>query len=109
MDALLFGGLAPLTESRKRCLALTAILLGILYFGSTMIPNIWTAFKFTGATTAVSLGFTFPSLIALRLSKEGSGLSVRENIVSWFMLILAIIVSIVGVCGNIYSISSQGD
>ncbi|XP_060205249.1 amino acid transporter AVT6E [Lycium barbarum] len=110
VDALLFGGSAPLTESRKRCLALTAILLALLYLGSTMIPNIWTAFKFTGATTAVSLGYTFPSLIALRLSKEGgSGLSVREKILSWFMLTLAIIVSVVGVSGNIYSLSSKGN
>ncbi|KAK4735718.1 hypothetical protein R3W88_009979 [Solanum pinnatisectum] len=109
VDALLFEGSAPLTESRKRCLALTAVLLALLYFGSTMIPNIWTAFKFTGATTAVSLGYTFPSLIALRLGKQGSGLSMREKILSWFMLILAIVVSIVGVGGNIYSMSSESD
>ncbi|KAL3528915.1 hypothetical protein ACH5RR_008237 [Cinchona calisaya] len=106
VDAMLFEGSAPLHESRKRCLTLTIVLLGLIYFGSTMIPNIWTAFKFTGATTAVSLGFTFPALIALKLSKEGINLSFGEKLVSWFMLILAIIVSVAGVTGNVYSIKS---
>ncbi|KAL3655471.1 hypothetical protein CASFOL_001257 [Castilleja foliolosa] len=60
-----------------------------------------------GATTAVSLGFTFPSLIALRLSKEGIGLSRVESLLSWLMLTLAIIVSVVGVVGNIFSLRSD--
>lgn len=107
VDALIFQKSAPLSESRKRSLGLTAILLVILYIGSTMIPSIWTAFKFTGATTAVSLGFTFPSVIALRLNKEGLGLSNSEKFLAWFMLILAIIVSIVGVIGNIFSLESK--
>lgn len=109
MDTLFFSGSPPLTESRKRCLGWTFVLLGITYFGSTMIPNIWTAFKFTGATTAVSLGFTFPSLVALRLSKRGVKLSLREMALCWLMFILAINVSIVGVIGNIYSLESQSE
>ncbi|GAA0138373.1 amino acid transporter [Lithospermum erythrorhizon] len=107
MDSLFFAGSPPLTESRKRCLGWTFVLLGLTYFGSTTVPNIWTAFKFTGATTAVSLGFTFPSLIALRLSKGGIYLNEREKFICWFMLILAVIVSIVGVIGNIYTLNSQ--
>ncbi|KAG2723168.1 hypothetical protein I3760_02G158800 [Carya illinoinensis] len=109
VDALVFEGSAPLLESRKRSLGLTAVSLVIVYFGSTMIPNIWTAFKFTGATTAVSLGFIFPSLIALRLSKQGGGLSSGEKFLSWLMLILAIVVGIVGVIGNIYSMESHSE
>ncbi|KAL6539113.1 Amino acid transporter avt6e [Orobanche gracilis] len=104
VDTLIFEGLNPLSESRKRCLVLTFVLLGLIYLGSTMVPNIWTAFKFTGATTAVSLGFTFPSLIVLRLSKEGNGLSCMERFLSWLMLTLAIVVGILGVIGNIFSI-----
>ncbi|OAY36936.1 hypothetical protein MANES_11G061300v8 [Manihot esculenta] len=107
VDDMVFEGSAPLAESRKRSLALTAVLLGLIYFGSTMVPNIWTAFKFTGATTAVSLGFIFPSLIALKLSDRGESLSHGEKLLSWFMLIMAIIVSIVGVIGNIYSLKGQ--
>ncbi|XP_039051662.1 amino acid transporter AVT6E-like [Hibiscus syriacus] len=111
VDRLVFEGSAPLTESRKRSFALTVILLMLIYVGSTMIPNIWTAFKFTGATTAVSLGFTFPALIALRLSQQEEGLSLSrvEKLLSWLMLILAIIVSISGTIGNIYTIQSKSE
>ncbi|KAK9069817.1 hypothetical protein SSX86_010213 [Deinandra increscens subsp. villosa] len=107
VDELAFNGSSPLQENRKRCLALTFVLLALVYLGSTMIPSIWTAFKFTGATTAVSLGFTFPALIALRLSSQGPGLTSRERFLAWLMLSLAVIVSVVGVAGNIYSLQSK--
>lgn len=109
VDALVFEGSAPLSESRKRSLALTMVLLGLIYFGSTMIPNIWTAFKFTGATSAVSLGFIFPCLVALRLGHRRDSLSAVERLFSWSMLIVAIAVSIVGVIGNIYSLNSESE
>ncbi|KAF8103060.1 hypothetical protein N665_0188s0020 [Sinapis alba] len=109
VDTLLFEGSPPLSESKKRSLGLTVILLALIYIGSTMIPNIWTAFKFTGATSAVSLGFTFPALIALRLGKQSNSLSVVERSVSWLMLILAVVVSVVGTLGNIYSLRSKSD
>ncbi|MFS7950810.1 putative amino acid transporter, transmembrane domain-containing protein [Helianthus anomalus] len=108
VDELVFNGSGPLSENRKRCLALTFVLLALVYLGSTMIPSIWTAFKFTGATTAVSLGFTFPALIALRLSSQGPGLTSGERFLAWLMLSLAVIVSVVGVAGNIYSMQSKG-
>ncbi|XP_021813365.1 amino acid transporter AVT6E [Prunus avium] len=109
VDALVFEGSPPLTESRKRCFILTLVLLGLIYLGSTVIPNIWTAFKFTGATTAVSLGFIFPSLIALKLGRKGDGLSLVEKTLSWLMLIMAIAVSIVGIIGNVYSLRSKSE
>ncbi|KAK1435667.1 hypothetical protein QVD17_01433 [Tagetes erecta] len=106
IDALAFSGAAPLSESKSRCLGLTCVLLGIIYLVSIMIPSIWTAFKFIGATTALSLGFTFPALIALQLSRNGSspGLSSGERLLSWLMLIISIIVTLVGVFGNIYDL-----
>ncbi|XP_020224966.1 amino acid transporter AVT6E [Cajanus cajan] len=106
VDALVFEGSPPLSESRKRSLGLTVVLLVLIYIGSTMIPSIWTAFKFTGATTAVSLGFIFPSLVSLRLRHQGD-LSRGEWVLSWIMLVLAVTVSIVGVVGNIYSLESK--
>ncbi|KAK3200183.1 hypothetical protein Dsin_023598 [Dipteronia sinensis] len=109
VDALVFEGSAPLVESRRRSLALTVVLLALIYLGSTMIPNIWTAFKFTGATTAVSLGFIFPSLVALRLSRQGEGLGLGLKFLSWLMLVLAVIVSVVGVISNIYSLESKSE
>ncbi|KAI4387078.1 hypothetical protein MLD38_004938 [Melastoma candidum] len=109
VDTLLFEGSAPLVDSRKRSLTLTAILLALIYIGSTMIPNIWMAFKFTGATTAVSLGFIFPPLIALRFCQKGASLNHAEKFLSWVMLVLAVIVSIVRVIRNIYSLESQSE
>jgi amino acid permease len=106
VDTLVFEGSPPLAESRKRSLGLTAILLILIYIGCTMIPNIWTAFKFTGATTAVSLGFIFPPLVAIRLSHKWD-LSYVEWFLSWLMLVLAVTVSIVGVIGNVYSLESK--
>ncbi|XP_065868214.1 amino acid transporter AVT6E [Euphorbia lathyris] len=109
VDSMVFEGAPPLSESRKRSLVLTTVLLGLIYLGSTMIPNIWTAFKFTGATTAVSLGFIFPPLVALRLSNRGEGLTFKEKCLSLFMLTMAVAVSFIGVVGNIYSLNSQSD
>nr|XP_043608697.1 amino acid transporter AVT6E-like [Erigeron canadensis] len=107
IDALAFKGWDPLTKSKKRCLLLTFVILTLVYLAATLIPSIWIAFKFTGSTTAVSLGFTFPALIALRLHHTGSiSLTSREKLLAWMMLILAIMVSIVGVIANIYSLHS---
>ncbi|KMZ76042.1 Amino acid transporter-like protein [Zostera marina] len=95
-----------LLVGKKRVWGLTAILLLLIYLGSTLIPNIWVAFKFTGATTALSVGFIFPSLIALRLGNpsDSSDFKLGETIVSWIMLVFAVLVSIVGVVGNVYSL-----
>ncbi|EAZ01859.1 amino acid transporter AVT6E [Oryza sativa Japonica Group] len=105
VDSLIFGELAP--HSRKKMLTLTVVLLALIYLGSTMIPNIWVAFKFTGATTGLALGFIFPALIALRLDKEGKSLGKGERLLSIVMLGLAMVVSIIGVIGNVYSLRSK--
>ncbi|KAJ6829123.1 putative sodium-coupled neutral amino acid transporter 6 [Iris pallida] len=105
VDALAFT--KSVLDDRKKSLAMTAALLGAIYVGSTMIPNIWVAFKFTGATTGLSLGFIFPALITLRLDEHDKSLTTGEKIVSWSMLVLAVVVSVIGVTGNIYSIRNQ--
>ncbi|THU57178.1 hypothetical protein C4D60_Mb03t00770 [Musa balbisiana] len=107
VDSLVFSESAP--GSRKRMLTLTAVLLAIIYLGSTMIPNIWVAFKFTGATTGLSLGFIFPALIALRLDKKEKVLKLRERCMSWLMLVLAVVASILGVVGNIFTLKNRSE
>ncbi|XP_062229392.1 amino acid transporter AVT6E-like [Phragmites australis] len=107
VDSLIFGELA--TPSRKKTLTLTVVLLALIYLGSTMIPNIWMAFKFTGATTGLALGFMFPALVSLRLDKEGSRLGHGERLLSLCLLGLAIIVSVIGVAGNVYTLKSKSD
>ncbi|EER90107.1 hypothetical protein BDA96_10G267600 [Sorghum bicolor] len=107
VDALIFGELA--TPSRKKTLTLTVVLLALIYLGSTMIPNIWMAFKFTGATTGLALGFMFPALVALRLDKEGSRLGHGERLLSLGLLGLSIVVSVIGVVGNVYTLKSKSE
>lgn len=107
VDSLIFGELA--SPSRKKTLTLTVVLLALIYLGSTMIPNIWMAFKFTGATTGLALGFMFPALVALRLDKEGSRLGHGERLLSLGLLGLSIVVSIIGVVGNIYTLKSKSE
>ncbi|CAM0909244.1 unnamed protein product [Alopecurus aequalis] len=108
VDSLIFGELAP--HSRKKMLSLTVVLLALIYLGSTMIPNIWMAFKFTGATTGLALGFMFPALVALRMDKEGGERLGRvERLLAIGMLGLAVVVSIVGVAGNVYSLRSKSE
>ncbi|CAA7406938.1 unnamed protein product [Spirodela intermedia] len=101
---LVFRGKSP--PGRAKTLVLTAVLLSAIYLGSTRIPNIWVAFKFTGATTGLSLGFIFPSLIALKLSDPAKKTVRRsEKIMAWLMLVLAVAAGIVGIVGNVFSIS----
>ncbi|KAJ3679154.1 hypothetical protein LUZ60_017165 [Juncus effusus] len=105
VDSLIFATSTP--ASKKRRLCLTFVLLLIIYLGSSFIPNIWIAFKFTGATTGLALGFMFPALVALRFDKEGKKLKSGERILAVGMLVLAMIVSVIGVAGNIYSLNKS--
>lgn len=107
MDCMVFKGSKPLSESRRRFVILTVTVLVFLYMGSTLIPNIWVAFQFTGATTGLSLGFIFPALIALRSNpKQGESSGLRKKILPWAMLVMALVVSIIGVLGNVLNLTS---
>lgn len=66
LDALLFPKAKALAEDTRRFSILTAVIIASVFIGSTLVPNIWVAFEFTGATATVCLGFIFPGLIALR-------------------------------------------
>lgn len=108
MDCMAFKGSKPLSESRMRFVILTVTVLVFLYMGSTLIPNIWVAFQFTGATTGLSLGFIFPALIALRSNpnQQGENSGLRKKILPWAMLVMALVVSIIGVLGNVLNLTS---
>ena len=73
VDAMLFSGAPPLAHSPARFYGITVALLTLTFIGSAFVPNIWVAFEFTGATAAVSLGFTFPALIAWRWGGKLAG------------------------------------
>ncbi|XP_031483809.1 amino acid transporter AVT6E-like [Nymphaea colorata] len=108
VDAAIFRSSIPLQECRKKSLLLTFVLLALLYLGSAVIPNIWVAFKFTGTTSGLALGFFFPSLIGLRLNGQGESLSSRQKMLLRLMLVLALVTGIIGVVGNAYSIKEPG-
>lgn len=66
LDSLVFPNAAPLAHDTVRFSLITGALVGAIFFGSTLVPNIWVAFQFTGATATVLLGFIFPGLILLK-------------------------------------------
>ncbi|KAL2650458.1 hypothetical protein R1flu_018586 [Riccia fluitans] len=102
VDSLFFHSSTPLQDSNARFVLLTTALLTIIYLGSTLIPNIWVAFEFTGATTGLALGFMFPSLVALK----SVGGCVAERKLAWTILLMAVVVSTVGLTTQIYSFAT---
>ena len=66
MDGLLFPSSMPLVLDNLRFGLLRTGLLLVIFAGANFIPSIWDAFQFTGATTAVCIGFIFPASITLR-------------------------------------------
>lgn len=106
IDAILFPKAA---ESKRRFAILTFVLLGLTFLGSTVIPNIWVAFQFTGATTGLSLGFVFPALVVIR-SKFKRGKQAHESLpLAWGMVVMAVVISLLGIGTQIYNlVSHQG-
>lgn len=109
IDAVLFPRAPPLPESKYRFAILTLVLLTLVVVGSTLIPNIWVAFEFTGATTGLSLGFIFPALVVIR-SKFPKGKLAHESLpLAWAMVVMAVSISFVGIGTQIYKlVSHQG-
>jgi sodium-coupled neutral amino acid transporter 2 len=66
LDAILFPRATPLAHDTVRFSAITAFLILCVFFGAAVVPNIWIAFQFTGATATVCLGFIFPALVLLK-------------------------------------------
>lgn len=106
IDAVLFPKAPPLPESKYRFPIITVFLLALIFVGSMLIPNIWVAFEFTGATTGLSLGFIFPALVVIR-SNIKRGKHAHENLpLAWTMVVMAVIVSFIGIGTQIYKVTS---
>jgi amino acid permease len=60
VDELLFPGRRPLATDTRRFVALTAVLMAVLYALAIAIPSIWTLFQYTGSTFAVCISLIFP-------------------------------------------------
>lgn len=87
MDGLLFPSARPLACDNRRFTALTAALLAVIFLAANFIPNIWTAFQFTGATAAVSIAYIFPAAMALR-DRHGIAKK-RDKFLAVFMIVIA--------------------
>lgn len=105
LDSFLFPRAPALATDTRRFALLTALLLGFAFLGSTLVPNIWVAFEFTGATASVGLAFIFPGAIAL---KDAAGIATRRD--KWLaaiMVVLAVISSVSAITTNIFDLISN--
>ncbi len=66
VDGLLYPKAAALVHDNLRFALITGFLVFLIFLGSTLVPNIWVAFEYTGATVGVCLAFIFPGLIMLK-------------------------------------------
>ncbi|CAM6043147.1 unnamed protein product [Sphagnum compactum] len=111
IDGVFFPRALALAESNLRFAILTSLLLTLVFIGSTVVPNIWIAFQFTGATAGLSLGFMFPALVVLRrsTSKWSTKTSHENHALAWGMLIMAIVISVIGIATQIYNLTTGED
>ncbi|GJP63873.1 hypothetical protein CLOP_g20904 [Closterium sp. NIES-67] len=99
-DILLFPrARLPLWRSQRRFFWLTAATMGLILGCGLLVPDIYALFSLLGAIVAVSIGFTFPALLALLT--PGLTLSSTERVAVWCMLVVGVTVSITGVASDV--------
>ncbi|OIW17312.1 hypothetical protein TanjilG_22424 [Lupinus angustifolius] len=105
IDGLLFSKSKPLVLDNFRFASLTISLIGVVFLGANFIPSIWDAFQFTGATTAVCIGFIFPAAIILRdrhnIATKG------DKILAVIMIVLAVFANAVALYSDAYTLFKQ--
>ncbi|XP_047973825.1 amino acid transporter AVT6A-like [Salvia hispanica] len=103
LDGLIFSSSSiPLTADNMRFTSLTIALMSVIFLGANFIPSIWDAFQFTGATTAVCIGFIFPAAVVLR---DVHGITTwKQKALGVFMVALAVFASLVAIYSDAYAI-----
>lgn len=102
LDALFFPTSEPLLLDNVRFSWITIGLNSVVFLAANFIPSIWDAFQFTGATTAVCIGFIFPASIALR---DAHGIAtMNDKLLSAFMIGLAVFASSVAIYSDAYTL-----
>ncbi|KAL6994096.1 Amino acid transporter avt6a [Sarracenia purpurea var. burkii] len=102
LDGLLFPTAKPLASDNLRFALISCGLISVTFLGSNFIPSIWDAFQFTGATSAVCIGFIFPAAITL---KDRHSIAVKkEKILCIFMIVLAVFSSVVAIYSDAYDL-----
>ncbi|CAI5972811.1 unnamed protein product [Closterium sp. NIES-64] len=99
-DILLFPkARLPLWRSQRRFFWLTAATMGFILACGVLVPDIYALFSLLGAIVAVSIGFTFPALLALLT--PGLTFTCTERVAVWSMLVVGVAVSITGVASDV--------
>ncbi|XP_042483982.1 amino acid transporter AVT6A-like [Macadamia integrifolia] len=102
LDGLLFPSARALSHDNRRFALITIVLISLIFLGANFIPSIWDAFQFTGATATVWIGFIFPAAIAL---KDPHGIATKKDqILSVFMIVLAVFSNMVAIYSDGYSL-----
>lgn len=99
LDGLLFPASVPISLDNKRFISITSVIMLLIFLGAYLVPNIEVAFQFTGSTAATCIGFIFPGLICLRDIHDIA--TKREKIVSWFMVVLAVLASATAISSDV--------
>uniref|UniRef100_I1NSW3 Amino acid transporter transmembrane domain-containing protein n=2 Tax=Oryza glaberrima TaxID=4538 RepID=I1NSW3_ORYGL len=101
VDELLFPGRRPLATDTRRFVALTAVLMAVLYALAIAIPSIWTLFEYSGSTFAVCISLIFPGAIVLR---DAHGIAkTKDKALAATMIALAVITSSIAIASNVMS------
>uniref|UniRef100_A0A0E0JQG8 Amino acid transporter transmembrane domain-containing protein n=1 Tax=Oryza punctata TaxID=4537 RepID=A0A0E0JQG8_ORYPU len=91
VDELLFPGRRPLATDTRRFVALTAVLMAVLYALAIAIPSIWTLFEYSGSTFAVCIS-------------DAHGIAKRnDKALAATMITLAVITSSIAIASNVMS------
>jgi sodium-coupled neutral amino acid transporter 2 len=107
LDAIMFPRATPLVLDSVRFSLITGFLLCCVFLGAAIVPNIWIAFQFTGATCTVCLGFIFPALVLLR---DKPLLATRKDkLEAAVMVTLAIVSSVVAVTTDVFNLLEPGN
>ncbi|PQM39420.1 sodium-coupled neutral amino acid transporter 4-like [Prunus yedoensis var. nudiflora] len=102
LDGLLFPSARPLASDNVRFSLISSGIVVITLLGAILIPSIWVAFEFTGATVGALIAFIFPACIVL---KDPHGIAwKKDKIVSVFMIIVAVVSSVVAIYSDALSL-----
>lgn len=101
-DSLVFPSAVPLASDNLRFVLITLGLIGVILLGAILVPSIWVAFEFTGATAGVLLLFIFPASITLK-DRHGTATK-RDKIVSVSLIIIAVFSNLVAIYSDASSL-----
>lgn len=102
LDAMVFPGAGPFTNARFYGITLTTALGS--FVASMLIPSIFVAFQFIGATASALIGFIFPGVLVVCLYPQRAH---KRKVQAWMIISLGVIMGVVGVTTTALNISKE--